>query len=203
MVGQGVLRECLLDPGVTEVFTVGRSATGRKDPKLREIIHRDFTDFSNLNVDGDACFWCLGVTSLGMSEADYAHITHDYTLAAARVLARPTMTFVFVSGTGADGDAMWARVKRRTEEDLAALPFKDLYIFRPGLIVPLNGIRSRTRIYNILYPILYPLMMLVRKISPDSMTDTERVGKAMLTVARKGFHRKILESADMNEAALG
>lgn len=203
MVGQGVLRECLLDPGVSELFTVGRSPTGKTHPKLREIIHADFTDFSTLNVDADACFWCLGVTSLGMSERDYAHITHDFTLAAAKVLARPTMTFVFVSGTGADGDAMWARVKRRTEEDLATLPFKDLYVFRPGLIVPLHGIRSRTRIYNIVYPILYPLMQLVKLVRPDAMTDTERVGKAMLQVARGGYRRKILESADINEAARG
>jgi uncharacterized protein YbjT (DUF2867 family) len=203
MVGQGVLRECLLDSGVTEVFTVGRSATGKTHPKLREIIHADFTDFSTLNLDADACFWCLGITSLGMKEAEYAHVTHDFTLAAAKVLARPTMTFVFVSGTGADGDVMWARVKRRTEEDLATLPFKDLYIFRPGLIVPLHGIRSRTRIYNIVYPILYPLMLLVKRIRPNAMTDTERVGKAMLQVARSGYRRQILESADINEAARG
>jgi uncharacterized protein YbjT (DUF2867 family) len=201
MVGQGVMRECLLDPGVTQLITVGRSATGTQHPRLREIVHGDFTDFSMLHLEADACFWCLGVTSLGMKEPEYARITHDFTIAAATALAGPSVTFVFVSGTGADGDAMWARVKRRTEEDLAQLPFKDLYIFRPGLIVPLHGIRSRTRIYNVLYPIIYPLMLLLKVFRPDAMTDTERVGKAMLNVARKGFHRQILESPDINEAA--
>ncbi len=152
MVGQGVLRECLRDPEVTEVLAVTRSATAQTHPKLREIVHRDFTDFSSLPLDADACFWCLGVTSAGMSEADYTRITHDYTLAAARALVRPTMTFIFVSGTGAGGKAMWARVKRRTEDALLAMPFKAVHVFRPGMIQALHGIKSRTRLYNALYP---------------------------------------------------
>src|ERR1700753_1304691 len=111
MVGQGVMRECLLDPGVTEVVSVVRSASGKADPKLREIVHANFDDFTGLDVgDVDACFWCLGVTSAGLDEAAYTKITHDYTIAAARVLAAPTRTMVFVSGAGADGTAMWARV---------------------------------------------------------------------------------------------
>lgn len=201
MVGQGVLRECLLDPNVSEVTVVVRSSTGRQHPKLREIVHADFTDFSALQLDADATFWCLGVTSVGISEAEYTRITHDFTLAAARMLVRPTMNFIFVSGTGADGKAMWARVKRRTEMDLFEMPFKDVYAFRPGLIQPLHGIRSRTRIYNILYPIIYPLMLTIRTVSPNSMTTTERVGRAMLQVARHGYRKKILESPDINEAA--
>src|SRR5712675_1292104 len=180
MVGQGVLRECLRDPDVTEVLAVVRSANGQQHAKLREIVHRDFTDFSALQLDGDACFWCLGVSSAGMSEADYTRITHDFTVAAAKVLARPTMTFIFVSGSGADGSAMWARVKRRTEQDLSAMPFKAVYVFRPGVIQPLHGIRSRTRLYNVLYPLLYPLMLVAKRIAPGYITDTERLGKAML-----------------------
>src|SRR4051795_9701102 len=113
MVGQGVLRECLLDPGVVEVVSVVRAPTTQQHAKLRELVHQDFTDFSSLRFEGEACFWCLGVTSTGMTEADYTRITHDYTLAAARTLVRPTLTFVFVSGTGAEGKAMWARVKRK------------------------------------------------------------------------------------------
>src|SRR5262245_58695492 len=124
MVGQGVLRECLNAPDVTEVLTVVRSPTGQRHEKLREVVHRDFNDFSGLSFNGDACFWCLGVSSAGMSEADYARVTYDYTMAAAKVLARPTMTFIFVSGAGADGNAMWARVKRKTEDALFGLPFK-------------------------------------------------------------------------------
>jgi uncharacterized protein YbjT (DUF2867 family) len=201
MVGQGVLRECLRDPDVTEVLAVVRGATGQQHAKLREIVHRDFTDFSALQLDGDACFWCLGVSSAGMSEADYSRITHDFTIAAAKVLARPTMTFIFVSGTGADGGAMWARVKRRTEVDLSAMPFKTVYVFRPGLIQPLHGIRSRTRLYNVLYPLIYPLMLLAKVVAPRFITDTERIGRAMLNVARKGFPKQVLANADINAAA--
>lgn len=202
MVGQGALRECLLDPGVTEVVAVVRAATGQQHPKLRELVHKDFTDFSGVELDGDACFWCLGVSSNGMSEADYTRVTHDYTLAAAQVLVRPTMTFVFVSGTGAQRDVMWARVKRRTEEDLAAMPFKAVYVLRPGMIQPLHGIRSRTRLYNVLYPLLYPVMLLTKLISPGYVTDTERVGRAMLNVVRRGSPKQVLENPDINAAAV-
>src|SRR4051794_8865634 len=156
MVGQGVLRECLHDPVVAEVVAVVRSATGQQHPKLREIPHHDFTDFSTLRLDAleaDACLWCLGVSSTGMSETDYTRITHDFTVAAARALVKPTMTWVFVSGAGAERDVMWARVKKRTEDALFAMPFAAVYVFRPGFIQPLHGIRSRTRLYNVIYPL--------------------------------------------------
>jgi uncharacterized protein YbjT (DUF2867 family) len=201
MVGQGVLRECLRDPQVSEVFAVGRSATGQVHAKLREIVLEDFGDFSALDVRGDACFWCLGVSSTGMSEADYTRITHDYTIAAAKVLARSTMTFIFVSGAGAQSSAMWARVKRRTEDSLFAMPFKAVYVFRPGLIQPLHGIKSRTRLYNVLYPLLYPLILVARLVIPRHVTDTERVGRAMLHVAARGFPKRVLENPDINIAA--
>ncbi len=201
MVGQGVLRECLSDPDVTQVTTVLRSSSGQKHPKLREIIHQDFTDFSALQLDADACFWCLGVTSAGTSEAEYTRITHDFTIAAARAMVQPNMTFVFVSATGAEGKAMWARVKRRTELALLAMSFKDVYLFRPGLIEPLHGIRSRTRIYNIVYPLIRPLMLLIKLVAPNSITSTEKVGRAMLNVARNGFPRTVLGNADINLAA--
>jgi uncharacterized protein YbjT (DUF2867 family) len=201
MVGQGVLRECLQDPGVTEVVTVVRSATGNAHGKLREIVHPDFSDFSSLSWDGDACFWCLGVSSTGMSEADYSRVTHDYTVAAAKVLARPSVTFVFVSGAGADGTAMWARVKRKTEEDLRPMPFKAVYVLRPGMIEPLRGIKSRTPLYNVLYPVLYPVLVIGKLVAPKSITDTERVGRAMLRLARSGFGKTVLGNAEINEAA--
>ena len=201
MVGQGVLRECLRDGDVTEVITVLRSSSGVRDPKLREIIHKDFSDFSGLDIDADACFWCLGVTSVGMNEADYARITRDFTVAAARALVRPTMTFIFVSGQGADGDAMWARVKKSAEDALFAMPFKAVYVFRPGMIQPKDGIRSRTRIYNILYPLLLPALVLAKVISPGRITDTRRVGRAMLNVVRRGYPKRILSNADINAAS--
>jgi uncharacterized protein YbjT (DUF2867 family) len=201
MVGQSVLRECLRDADVTEVVTIVRSATGERHAKVREIVHRDFGDFSGLHLDGDACFWCLGVSSAGMTEPDYTRITHDYTIAAAKALVRPMMTFIFVSGTGADGKAMWARVKRRTEDALFTMPFKSVYVFRPGIIQPLDGIKSRTRLYNILYPLLYPVMLAAKVVAPAYVTDTRRVGRAMLRVARTGFPKKILENPDINAAA--
>jgi|SRR5580704_639168 uncharacterized protein YbjT (DUF2867 family) len=203
MVGQGVLRECLEDPDVGEVIVVVRTPSGREHPKLREIVHADFTDFSGLELDADACFWCLGVTSTGMTEADYARVTCDYTLAAAKVLVRPTLTFVFVSGAGAQGNAMWARVKRRTEDALFAMPFKAVYVFRPGVIRPMHGIRSRTRLYNMLYPVLYPIILVMRLVAPSAVTTTERVGQAMLHVARAGFSKQILGNREINAAARG
>ena len=185
MVGQGVLRECLGDPEVTQVVSVVRSATGQQHDKLREIVHKDFTDFSALQLAGDACFWCLGVSSSGMSEADYSRITYEYTMAAAKVLVSPNLTFIFVSGAGAQGSSMWARVKRKTEDALLAMPFRAVYVFRPGMIQPLHGIKSRTRLYNVLYPLLYPLILAAKLVVPKFVTNTERVGQAMLRIAKK------------------
>ena len=163
MVGQGVLRECLLDPDVERVLSIVRAPTRQRDPKLRELAHPDFFEFSTIEneVAGyDACFFCLGVSSAGMKEADYRHVTYDITLAAARVLARlnPNMTFVYVSGTGTDssekGRSMWARVKGKTENDLLRLPFKAAYLFRPGAIVPLYGVKSKTKFVQVFYTLL-------------------------------------------------
>ena len=201
MVGQGVLRECLADPEVTEVISVVRTSTARQHPKFREIVHADFSNFSTLRFDADACFWCLGVSSNGMTEADYTRITHDYTIAAAKSMPA-RLTFIFVSGRGADRDFMWARVKKRTEDDLQAMPFKAVYVFRPGFIEPLDGIRSRTKLYNALYPVLYPFMLIAKVVSPQSVTDTRRVGRAMLNIAKRGYPVKILENPDINTAAL-
>jgi uncharacterized protein YbjT (DUF2867 family) len=201
MVGQGVLRECLADADVTEVVSVVRSSTRRQHPKLREVVHADFLNFNTVRFDADACFWCLGVSSSGMSEANYTRITHDYTIAAATAMNAPPMTFVFVSGQGADGTAMWARVKKRTEDDLAVMPFKALYVFRPGFIEPLDGIRSRTKLYNALYPMLYPVMLIMKALAPARITDTRRIGRAMLNVARRGHPTKILGNPEINAAA--
>jgi uncharacterized protein YbjT (DUF2867 family) len=201
MVGQGVLRECLADADVSEVISVVRKSTGRQHAKLREIVHADFTNFSTLRFDADACFWCLGVSSNGLTEADYTRVTYDYTIAAAKAMD-PRVTFVFVSGQGADGSAMWARVKKRTENDLRAMQFKAVYIFRPGFIEPLDGIRSRTKLYNVLYPVLYPVMLLMKAIAPRSITDTRRIGRAMLNIARRGYPQNILGNAEINAASV-
>jgi uncharacterized protein YbjT (DUF2867 family) len=210
MIGQGVLRECLRAPDVEEVLAVGRSATGTRDPKLREIVRADPSDLSGLEGDlagCDACFFCLGVSSAGMSEASYRRVTYDLTLAVARKLAAvsPRMTFVYVSGAGTDGTergrSMWARVKGATENALLALPFKAAYMFRPGFIQPLHGIRSRTPLYRVLYAVLSPLFPVWNALLPDQVTTTERLGRAMLAVARRGAPRAVLETADLNALA--
>jgi len=208
MVGQGVLRECLRDTDVRSVLSIGRSTTGQRHPKLRELVHRDFLDFSAIEneLSGfDACFFCLGVSSAGMQEADYRRITYDFTMAAARVLARlnPGMTFEYVSGMGTDssehGRTMWARVKGKTENDLLRLPFKGAYMFRPGVIVPLDGIQSKTRLYRIFYAVLRPLLPLLRAAFPRYVTTTEQIGRAMIKVARQGAPKSVLENSDIDE----
>ncbi|MGA3327999.1 MAG: NAD(P)H-binding protein [Terriglobia bacterium] len=207
MVGQGVLRECLLDPEVVTVLSIVRSSTGQQHSKLREIIHKDFFDFSSLESElsgFDACFFCLGVTSAGMSEENYRRITYEITLAAAQTLAKlnPNMTFIYVSGAGTDsserGRSMWARVKGQTENALLRLPFKAAYIFRPAVIVPLHGIKSRTRLYRVSYTVLGPLLPLMKALMPKYVTTTEKLGRAMLIVAKRGAPKPVLENSDIN-----
>jgi uncharacterized protein YbjT (DUF2867 family) len=208
MIGQGVLRECLLDPDVEIVVALLRGPTGKQHPKLRELVHKDFLDFSPIEnqLSGfDACFFCLGVSSAGMSEENYQRITYGFTLAAARVLARlnPGMTFVYVSGAGTDsserGGSMWARVKGKTENELLRLPFHAAYMFRPGLIVPLHGVQSKTRLYRLLYVLLAPLFPLLKGRFPKYITTTEQIGLAMLKVAKHGWPTRILETSDIND----
>jgi uncharacterized protein YbjT (DUF2867 family) len=207
MVGQGVLRECLLDADVESVLAVGRSPTGQKNAKLREIVHDDFFDFSRVasQLAGyDACFFCLGVSSLGMNEEHYRHFTSDLTLAAATTLAKlnPGMVFIYVSGQGTDsteqGRLMWARIKGKTENDLLKLPFKAAYMFRPAGIQPLHGIRSRTGWVQAIYVGTAPLLSLLNHVAPKYMTTTEQVGRAMIKVARDGYPKPVLESEDIN-----
>jgi uncharacterized protein YbjT (DUF2867 family) len=207
MVGQGVLRECLLDTDVESVLAIGRSPTGQHHAKLREIVHGDFLDYSAIESEltgYDACFFCLGVSSVGMNEERYRHLTYDITLAAARTLARlnPQMVFVYVTGRGTDsterGSLMWARVKGKTENDLLELPFKAAYMFRPAGIQPLHGIRSKTGWVQAIYVGTAPLLSLLNRVAPKYMTTTEQVGRAMIGVARHGFPRPVLESEDIN-----
>ena len=207
MVGQGVLRECLLDADVESVLAVGRSPTGRRHAKLREIVHDNFLDYSGVEsqlAGFDACFFCLGVSSVGMSEERYRHLTYDITMAAARTLAKlnPDMVFTYVTGRGTDsteqGRLMWARVKGKTENDLLKLPFKAAYMFRPAGIQPLHGVRSKTTWVQAIYVVTAPLLSLLNRTSPNYMTTTEQVGRAMIKVARDGFPRPVLESEDIN-----
>jgi uncharacterized protein YbjT (DUF2867 family) len=207
MVGQGVLRECLLDSEVATVLSIVRSSSGQQHPKLREIVHKDFLDFSSIESElsgFDACFFCLGVSSAGMSEENYRRVTYDIALAAGKTLVKlnPNMTLVFVSGAGTDsserGRVMWARVKGQTENALLRLPFKAAYMFRPGVIVPLHGIKSRTMLYRVPYTLLGPILPLLKGLFPKHVTTTEKLGRAMLIAAKQGAPKPVLESSDIN-----
>lgn len=207
MIGQAALRECLLDPGVDAVVTIGRRATGQSHAKLREIIHDDLLDYGAVESElsgFDACLFCLGIASSGMSEADYSRITYEIPVAAARALSRlsPGMVFVHTSAAGADsseqGRIMWARVKGRAENALLRMPFKGVYVFRPLIVRPLHGIESRTTLYRVFYKALRPLLAPLQSLLPGYVTSTETIGKAMLKVVRGGAPRPILECADIN-----
>ncbi|HEY7159993.1 MAG TPA: epimerase [Acidobacteriota bacterium] len=210
MVGQGVLRECLIDPEVESVLSVVRRSSGQTHQKLKEIIHDNFFDFSKIENDlrgYDACFFCLGITSVGMSEEEYQRITYDITMAAAQTLLKlnPNLTFVFVSGTGTDSTGtsktMWARIKGKTENALLQMPFKAKYMFRPAFIQPLHGITSKTKLYRVFYVLMAPVYPLLRLLLPRHVTTTENVGRAMLKVAKHGASKNILENADIDEIA--
>lgn len=207
MVGQGVLRECLLDGDVQRVVVVGRTPTGEQHAKLREVVHKDLLDLTPIEgelTDLDACFFCLGVSVAGLTEEEYMRITYGIAMSAAGTLARlnPQMTFIFVSGQGTDsterGRTMWARVKGKTENAILKLPFRRAYMFRPGFIQPLHGIRSKTRLYRLFYVIFGPLFPLLRRLFPNGVTTTERIGRAMLIAAKHGAPATILDNGAIN-----
>ncbi|MFF3563548.1 NAD(P)H-binding protein [Streptomyces sp. NPDC002574] len=208
MVGQGVLRACLEDPGVTEVVAVVRRPLGRNAGKLRAVIHADFSDLTAIAAElagADACFYCLGVSSAGRSAAEYETITYTYTLAAAEVVAagNPRVTFVYVSGEGTDsteqGRTSWARVKGRTENALLAMDMR-AYAFRPGWIQPVHGETSGTRAYRLFYRLTSWLYPLLRRVTPRYVTSTEHLGRAMLaTVRLEGAGPHVLHSRDITQ----
>ena len=206
MVGKGVLLECLESDEVESVLVVNRKSLGMQHPKLKEVIHKDFFNLSDVKAEMkgyNCCFFCLGVSSAGMKEDEYAHLTYDLTLTFAKAFIEqnPGSVFTYVSGTGTDssekGRIMWARVKGRTENAILALGFKGAWMFRPGFIEPMKGIKSSTKLYNTLYIILRPFFPIFRAM-PKYATDTSRLGKAMINVVLRGYGKKHLESADIN-----
>lgn len=207
MVGQGVLRECLLSRDVMQVLAVGRSTCGSAHPKLNELVIPDLHRIGEHaeELKGyNACFFCLGVSSAGMSEARYMRTTYDLTLAIALVIAalNPDLTFIYVSGAGTDtserGRSMWARVKGKTENALLRLPFKSAFMLRPAAIQPLHGIRSKTPLYQAFYSLTGPLLPLVKRLMPGLITTTEQVGRAMIGLAKHGGPKRVLETRDIN-----
>jgi uncharacterized protein YbjT (DUF2867 family) len=211
MVGQGVLRACLQAADVELAVTLGRTPTGMSDPKLREIVQKDLSSYAGIeeHLKGfDACFFLLGVSSAGMKEADYERVTYGFAVAAAETLSRlnPGMTFIYVSGAGTDsserGRVMWARVKGRTENALLRLPLK-AYMFRPGLIEPMDGIRSKTPAYRLLYGLAKPLLPLLHWALPNQVFTTREIGQAMLAVARRGSAKQVMETRDIRAVLKG
>jgi len=203
MVGQGVLRECLRDDGIESVLTIGRRATGQTHTRLRELVLEDMFDFGAAELNSqefDACFFCLGVTSAGMNEADYTRLTFDLTIGWARVMAKinPAMTFTYVSGAGTGSRVMWAQVKGRTENTLLEL-FPNAYMFRLGALRAMHGEVSKTRWTRIAYAVTNPFLPLVRAVVPGSVVTTEELGRAMIRVAREGTAKHVLENRDMIE----
>lgn len=208
MIGKGVLLECLDDPRVEEVLLINRRPVGISHPKIKEIIHQDFLDFSSIKdqrVGYDACFYCMGVSSAGMSEAQYTEITYSMTQALATILHQlnPKMMFIYVSGAGTDsseqGRIMWARVKGRTENMVLNMGFRDAYAFRPGIILPERGVTSRTKLYRFFYVLFRPLFPLLRRMK--SVTTTGRIGRAMINLYFHPQEKKHLEAADFNQIA--
>jgi uncharacterized protein YbjT (DUF2867 family) len=206
MIGQGALLECLRDADVERVITIGRRSTGRVHEKLEDVVHGDLSNLGTVEhaLTGlDACLFCIGVSAMGMSEEAYARVSYDLTMAVAATLVRtsPQMTFVYVSGAGSDsterGRFMWARVKGRTENALLGTPFGAVYIVRPGFIVPLDGIRSSTPLYNAGYTLARPLLPILQRVAPRLLTTTRQLGRAMLAVAKHGYETRILEMTDI------
>jgi uncharacterized protein YbjT (DUF2867 family) len=208
MVGQGALQEGLLDPEIDSVVSVVRAPSGRQHQKLRELVHQDFLDFSAIENELTgvaACLFCLGVTSAATSEEAYSRVTYEFTMAAAQTLLRmnPGMTFVFVSGTGADsrerGSTMSARVKGKTENALFAMPFRAVYVFRPAMIQPLGGIEPKTASYRISYKLMAPFLSVARRCWPQYISTTQELGRALLASAKRGTEKRVIESRQIRE----
>jgi uncharacterized protein YbjT (DUF2867 family) len=201
MVGEGVLHECLQSPEIEEILIINRKPSGYTHPKLKEIIHQDFFDISPIKAQlkgYNACFFCLGVSSVGMKEAEYTKMTYTLTMHVAETLSKlnPDMTFCYVSGSATDstekGRSMWARVKGKTENDLMKLPFKAVYNFRPGYMHPTPGLKNTLPYYKYL-SWMYPV---VRKVFPGAVSTLAELGQAMIKVAKKGYEKRILEVKD-------
>ena len=211
MLGRGVLRECLADPDVSHVLSIGRRATDVQHVKLKQIVHDDFTDYSGISehlAGFDACFFCLGASSVGMSEGRYRHITYDFTLAAAQALLASSqgLVFCYVSAAGTDiseqGRSMWARVRGKTENDLQKLPFAGAYMFRPAYVHPVKGVTSQLPwLRRVMYFVARPLYPILRALLPRYVTTGENFGRAMIRVAQDGYSSSTLESDDINAVA--
>lgn len=204
MVGEGVLHECLLHRDVEKVLVINRKPCGVIHSKLTEIIHKDFYDLSQVSgqlIGYNACFFCLGVTSVGKKEPEYYALTYTLTMHMAEILAKqnPDMTICYVSGAGTDssekGKMMWARVKGKTENDLMKLPFKAAFAFRPGFLQPTKGLIRTQKAYVV----LKPLIPLLRVLFPKFIGSLKELGLAMINCVLMGYDKKVLEVEDIRK----
>jgi hypothetical protein len=204
MVGEGVMHECILDARVTEILLISRKEYKTKNPKIKQIIVKELTDINKHKeeISGyDACYFCMGVSSVGMKEDQYTKLTYDLTLEFAKTIVSVNneMTFTYVSGVGTDssekGKSMWARVKGKTENDLIALPFKAVFAFRPGMIKPTKGLKNTYTSYKV----LAPLVSIINWAFPKYSCTLAEIGKAMINVTEKAFHRPQLEVKDIRK----
>lgn len=206
MVGEGVLHEALKHPDVESVLVIGRRTCNVKHQKFKELIHKDFFNYIDIEKDlkgYNACFFCLGVTSIGKKEQEYTRLTYDLTIAAAKTLSKlnPDMTFCYVSGAGTDsterGRSMWARVKGKTENDLMKLPFKKVYAFRPGYIKPTKGLKNAFLLAKVVAPI-YPILNI---LFSKYICTLEELGVAMIEASLHNYPKQILECLNIHKAA--
>jgi uncharacterized protein YbjT (DUF2867 family) len=212
MIGQAALKACVADAGVTQILTIARREQPVASPKVKQLLHADFTDFGGLGdaLEGvDACLFCLGTTSVGKDEAAYRLVTYDYTMAAARALAArsPSATFVYVSAAGADssakGSVMWARVRGEVEAALRGVGLRAVYSVRPAYVQPMDGIVSSTRLYSVGYSLVGALYPALRAVAPSYVLSTREMGAAMVRLAREGSSLQVLESRDMRALVAG
>lgn len=202
MIGEGVLHECLLHPDIEKILVINRRPCGISSPKLSEIIHNDFFDFSPIEsslIGFNACFFCLGVTSINKKESEYYSLTYTLTMGIAQRLAKlnPEMIFCYISGAGTDstekGKSMWARVKGKTENDLMKLPFKRVYAFRPGFLQPTRGLKNVHKYYSF-FGLLFPLFRLTLS---KYVSTLKELGLAMINSAITGYEKQVLEVPDI------
>lgn len=210
MVGKGVLLECLDHPKVEKVLSIGRSELKMNHPKLKELIHNDFSSFESVKEElkaFDACFACMGVSSAGINETQFTQLTYDYTMALAKVFysKNPNAVFTYVSGEGTDstekGNVMWARVKGKTENEILNLGFRAAYMFRPGAILPLRGIKSRTKLYQFVYDYFTWLLKLLKSLMPNKIVNTTQIGLAMINAVEYGYNKSIIKPYDIIKLA--
>ncbi len=206
MIGRGVLLECLDSDDVESVLVINRHSAGMRHPKLKEIIHKDFSDLAAIKHElkgYNTCFFCLGVSSAGLSEQEYYRITYGLTIYFATVVLEqnPEITFCYISGAGTDAmersRMMWARVKGKTENTLLNMRFKSAYMFRPGFIIPKRNVQSRTPLYNIMYKVMKPFYPLIKRFSRH-VTETDKLALAMIRTVRDGYRKHVLDTADIN-----